>query len=77
MQAAYLVTMGYNYIGSQADINVWNPSPNVDLSDDFTTAQIWLKAGNGPEYFESVESGWMVSPLANTHRFQFQNNIYK
>lgn len=50
--------MGYNYIGAQADINVWNPK--VDLPDDFTTAQIWLKAGNGLD-FESVEAGWMVS----------------
>ncbi|KAI4316559.1 hypothetical protein L6164_024532 [Bauhinia variegata] len=57
--AAYLVTMGYNYIGAQADINVWNP--NVDLPDDYTTAQIWLKNGNG-NTFESVEAGWVVNP---------------
>ncbi|XP_061357134.1 protein neprosin-like [Gastrolobium bilobum] len=57
--AAYLVTMGYNYIGAEADINVWNP--NVDLPDDFTTAQIWLKAGSDVG-FESVEAGWMVNP---------------
>ncbi|RDX81667.1 hypothetical protein CR513_37624, partial [Mucuna pruriens] len=57
--AANLVTVGYNYIGAEADINVWNPK--VDLSDDFTTAQIWLKASNGPD-FESVEAGWMVNP---------------
>lgn len=50
--------MGYNYIGAQADINLWNP--HVDLPDDFTTAQMWLKAGGGPD-FESVESGWVVS----------------
>ena len=54
--------MGYNYIGAQADINVWNP--NVELTDDFTTAQIWLKAGNGP-LFESVEAGWVV--IANCY----------
>ncbi|RDX58062.1 hypothetical protein CR513_62648, partial [Mucuna pruriens] len=57
--SSYLVTMGYNYIGAQADINVWNPK--VDLPDDFTTAQIWLKNNNNPN-FESVESGWMVNP---------------
>ncbi|XP_027356576.1 uncharacterized protein LOC113865947 [Abrus precatorius] len=57
--AAYLVTMGYNYIGAEADINTW--TPKVDLPDDFTTAQIWLKANNGP-VFESVEAGWTVNP---------------
>ncbi|KAL2346523.1 hypothetical protein Fmac_000523 [Flemingia macrophylla] len=55
--SSYLVTLGYNYIGAQADINVWNPQ--VKMPDDFTTAQIWLKNSNNP-YFESVESGWMV-----------------
>ncbi|TKY74930.1 hypothetical protein E2542_SST03695 [Spatholobus suberectus] len=58
-KASYLVTMGYNYIGAQADINIWNPK--VDLPDDFTTAQIWLKNGNGAD-FESVEAGWTVNP---------------
>ncbi|XP_057428021.1 uncharacterized protein LOC130721273 [Lotus japonicus] len=57
---AYLETVGYNFIGAEADINVWNP--RVDLPDDFTTAQIWLKAGNGPQFFESVEAGWVVNP---------------
>ncbi|CAJ1973512.1 unnamed protein product [Sphenostylis stenocarpa] len=59
MQSAYLVTLGYNYIGAQADINVWNP--RVPEANEFTTAQIWLKNDNHP-YFESVESGWMVNP---------------
>ncbi|XP_031255684.1 uncharacterized protein LOC116113666 [Pistacia vera] len=54
-----LVTVGYNYLGAQGDINVWNP--NVDLEDDYTTAQIWLKGGPG-DRLESVESGWMVNP---------------
>ncbi|KAL1159397.1 hypothetical protein V6Z11_A08G290200 [Gossypium hirsutum] len=58
-QAATLVTVGYNYIGAKADINVWNP--NVESEDEFTTAQIWLKAGPG-DNFESLESGWMVNP---------------
>ncbi|XP_057440236.1 uncharacterized protein LOC130732142 [Lotus japonicus] len=57
---AFLVTVGYSYIGAEAEINVWNP--RVDLPDDFTTAQIWLKTGNGPQYFESIESGWQVNP---------------
>ncbi|XP_057440235.1 uncharacterized protein LOC130732141 [Lotus japonicus] len=57
--ASYLVTVGYHYIGAQADINIWNP--RVDLPEDFTTAQIWLKTGNGPN-FESVEAGWVVNP---------------
>ncbi|KAL3746829.1 hypothetical protein ACJRO7_015727 [Eucalyptus globulus] len=56
---AILLTAGYHYIGASGDINVWNP--NVDLPDDFTTAQIWLLAGPGNK-FESVESGWMVNP---------------
>ncbi|KAB2072104.1 hypothetical protein ERO13_A08G249100v2 [Gossypium hirsutum] len=59
IQAATLVTVGYNYIGAKADINVWNP--NVESEDEFTTAQIWLKAGPG-DNFESLESGWMVNP---------------
>nr|KJB27266.1 hypothetical protein B456_004G287900 [Gossypium raimondii] len=57
--AATLVTVGYNYIGAKADINVW--TPNVESEDEFTTAQIWLKAGPG-DNFESLESGWMVNP---------------
>ncbi|KAK8568560.1 hypothetical protein V6N13_106486 [Hibiscus sabdariffa] len=57
--AANLVTLGYNYIGAKADINVWNP--NVAAADEFTTAQIWLKAGPG-DNFESLETGWTVNP---------------
>ncbi|XP_061374897.1 protein neprosin-like [Gastrolobium bilobum] len=57
--AAYLEAMGQNFMGAEADINVWNP--NIDLPDDFTTAQIWLKARNGID-FESVEAGWVVNP---------------
>ncbi|KAE9603642.1 hypothetical protein Lal_00001604 [Lupinus albus] len=60
--AAYIATMGYNYIGAQADINVWNRNGCVKLPDDFTTAQIWLMTANGPHYFESIEAGWMVNP---------------
>ncbi|KAK7352521.1 hypothetical protein VNO80_17943 [Phaseolus coccineus] len=57
--SAYLLAVGYNYIGAQADINLWNPK--VAQTNEFTTAQIWLKNNNGP-YFESVESGWTVNP---------------
>ncbi|MBA0787326.1 hypothetical protein Gotri_024903 [Gossypium trilobum] len=57
--AATLVTVGYNYIGAKADINVW--TPNVEAQDEYTTAQIWLKAGPG-DNFESIESGWTVNP---------------
>ncbi|KAK7283213.1 hypothetical protein RIF29_12592 [Crotalaria pallida] len=60
LSAAYLETTGDGiYIGSETDINVWNPK--VNLPDDFTTAQMWLKAYNGPD-FESVEAGWTVNP---------------
>lgn len=65
-QAALLVTVGYNYIGAQGDINVWNPK--VDLPDDYTTAQIWLKGGPG-DNFESIEGGWVVSAFTkNKHK---------
>ncbi|TXG74297.1 hypothetical protein EZV62_002876 [Acer yangbiense] len=56
---AVLVTEGHYYTGAQGDINLWNPT--VDLPDDYTTAQIWLKAGYG-EIYESIEAGWMVNP---------------
>ncbi|XP_004501481.3 protein neprosin-like [Cicer arietinum] len=56
---AHLVAYGFNFIGAQASINVWNP--NVEREEDFTTAQMWLKTNNGPN-FESIESGWMVNP---------------
>lgn len=62
-QAAVLLTVGYNYIGAQANINVW--CPNVESTEDYTTAQIWLKGGPG-ENFESVESGWMVCKITKT-----------
>lgn len=59
-QTAILVTAGMNYIGASGDINTWNPK--VDLPNDFTASQIWLK--NGPsEKFESVEAGWAVRSI--------------
>ncbi|KAL5074616.1 hypothetical protein RYX36_013600 [Vicia faba] len=57
---AYLVAVGYNFIGGQANINVWNP--RVEKPEDFTTAQLWLKAANGDNNFESIEAGWIVNP---------------
>jgi len=60
MQDAHLVTLGFNYIGAEANINIWNP--NVEQPEDFTTAQMWLKTNNG-ENFGSIEAGWMVSDL--------------
>ncbi|XP_045802204.1 uncharacterized protein LOC123895758 [Trifolium pratense] len=56
---AYLQAYGYNFIGAEANINVWNP--RVDKPEDFTTAQLWLKATHG-DNLESVEAGWMVNP---------------
>ncbi|CAL5204835.1 unnamed protein product [Lathyrus oleraceus] len=57
---AYLMTYAHHFNGAQANINVWNP--RVDKPEDFTTAQMWLKAGYGRDNFESVESGWIVNP---------------
>ncbi|KAJ1430343.1 hypothetical protein SESBI_07834 [Sesbania bispinosa] len=46
---------------AEADINLWNP--RVDLPEDFTTAQLRLKAGgDSTTDFQSVETGWMVNP---------------
>ncbi|XP_045817240.1 uncharacterized protein LOC123910202 [Trifolium pratense] len=52
-------TSGSGYIGAQGDINTWNPK--VQLAGDSTTAQMWLKSGNGFD-FESIEAGWTVNP---------------
>ncbi|TXG61947.1 hypothetical protein EZV62_013310 [Acer yangbiense] len=57
--SAIMTTVGHNYVGAQGDINVRNPI--VDLLDDYTTGQIWLKAGPG-DNFESIEAGWAVNP---------------
>ncbi|RHN70430.1 putative neprosin [Medicago truncatula] len=66
MQDAHLATLGFNFIGAQANINVWNP--NVEQPEDFTTAQMWLKANNG-ENFASVEAGWMQDSYHTTGCF--------
>ncbi|KAI5442957.1 hypothetical protein KIW84_011843 [Lathyrus oleraceus] len=56
---AHLQTSGSNFIGADGNINIWNPK--IELDGDSSTAQIWLKAGNGLD-FESIEAGWMVNP---------------
>lgn len=73
-QAAVLLTVGYNYIGAQANINVW--CPKVESTEDYTTAQIWLKGGPG-DNFESVESGWMVCTTTQSmlHKTVNANNL--
>ncbi|XP_019057806.1 PREDICTED: uncharacterized protein LOC109116584 [Tarenaya hassleriana] len=54
---AFLLAVGYNYIGSQSHINVWNPKVE---SGDFSSGQIWMQNGPG-DAFESVEAGWVVN----------------
>ncbi|AED93505.2 AslB (DUF239) [Arabidopsis thaliana] len=56
---AVLMALGYNFIGAQSDINVWNP-PRVQASD-YSSAQIWLLGGLS-DTFESIEAGWAVNP---------------
>ncbi|CAN8221470.1 unnamed protein product [Cochlearia groenlandica] len=56
---AVLLAVGFNYIGAESDINVWNP-PGVE-DDDYSSAQIWLTEGE-TDMFESIEAGWMVNP---------------
>jgi hypothetical protein len=57
--AAILITLGSDYIGASAAINIW--SPYVELPEDFTSGQIWLKNGRN-NIFESLETGWIVHP---------------
>ncbi|XP_018482156.1 uncharacterized protein LOC108853209 isoform X1 [Raphanus sativus] len=56
---AILIALGYNYVGAQSDINVWNP-PGVQYND-YSSAQIWLLAGLSDQ-FETIEAGWVVNP---------------
>ncbi|XP_010493852.1 PREDICTED: uncharacterized protein LOC104771074 isoform X2 [Camelina sativa] len=56
---AVLIALGYNYLGAQSDINVWNP-PRVQASD-YSSSQIWLLGGLS-DAFESIEAGWAVNP---------------
>ncbi|KAL4302137.1 hypothetical protein GQ457_10G017640 [Hibiscus cannabinus] len=59
-QAAFIVTLGSNFIGAKGDINVWNPRLSSP-TQEFTTAQIWVKSSPA-QVFESLESGWAVFP---------------
>ncbi|XP_056863877.1 uncharacterized protein LOC108850237 [Raphanus sativus] len=56
---AILIAVGYNYVGAQSDINVWNP-PRVQYHD-YSSSQIWLIAGLSDQ-FETIEAGWVVNP---------------
>ncbi|CAN6858834.1 unnamed protein product [Brassica oleracea] len=49
-----------NYLGAQTNINVWNPS-GVQKGD-YSSAQMWLLAGDQSEMSEVIEAGWMVNP---------------
>ncbi|CAF1921010.1 unnamed protein product [Brassica napus] len=46
-----------NYLGAQTNINVWNPS-GVQKGD-YSSAQMWLLAGDQSEMSEVIEAGWM------------------
>ncbi|RVX17544.1 hypothetical protein CK203_003488 [Vitis vinifera] len=56
---AVLLSYEYQFLGASGAINVWKPT--VDLPDDYSSGQIWLKSGNLSNY-DSVESGWVVYP---------------
>ncbi|RID76650.1 hypothetical protein BRARA_B03613 [Brassica rapa] len=56
---AMIVALGFNYLGAQSDINIWNP-PGVQAGD-YSSAQISLIGGISNS-FESIEAGWMVNP---------------
>ncbi|ESQ32130.1 hypothetical protein EUTSA_v10005563mg [Eutrema salsugineum] len=56
---AILLALGFNYVGAQSDINVWNP-PRVQ-PHDYSSAQIWLLSGLSDK-LESIEAGWVVNP---------------
>ncbi|KAG2301322.1 hypothetical protein Bca52824_029973 [Brassica carinata] len=57
---AMFFAVGSNYLGAQSNINVWNP-PGVQKSD-YSSAQMWLLAGDQSEMSEIIEAGWMVNP---------------
>ncbi|WVZ20570.1 hypothetical protein V8G54_007892, partial [Vigna mungo] len=69
--STFLLTLGFNYIGAQADINVWNPK--VAQTNEFTRAEIWLKNNNG-SYFSSVEKGW-TEPNSGNWYLKVKNNM--
>ncbi|KAF3590223.1 hypothetical protein DY000_02026005 [Brassica cretica] len=51
-----------NYLGAQTNINVWNPS-GVQKGD-YSSAQMWLLAGDQSEMSEVIEAGWMSLELS-------------
>ncbi|XP_006289252.2 uncharacterized protein LOC17882439 [Capsella rubella] len=57
---AFIVALGFNFVGAKSDINVWSP-PRVQPSD-YSSAQTWLLGGVSSDKFESIEAGWMVNP---------------
>ncbi|KAL0847549.1 hypothetical protein Bca101_020795 [Brassica carinata] len=59
IQEAIIVALGFNFVGAQSDINIWNP-PGVQAGD-YSSAQISLLGGISNS-FESIEAGWMVNP---------------
>ncbi|CAH8362751.1 unnamed protein product [Eruca vesicaria subsp. sativa] len=55
---AIIVALGFNFLGAQSDINIWNPQ-GVQAGD-YSSTQIWLLGGVS-NTFESIEAGWMVN----------------
>nr|VDD26968.1 unnamed protein product [Brassica oleracea] len=53
-----------NYLGAQTNINVWNPS-GVQKGD-YSSAQMWLLAGDQSEMSEVIEAGWMKDAYRKT-----------
>ncbi|PKI67197.1 hypothetical protein CRG98_012446 [Punica granatum] len=39
------MTLGLNYIGASADVNIWSPSIDPDLHSDYSSDPIWLLGG--------------------------------
>ncbi|KAL0792391.1 hypothetical protein Bca101_063768 [Brassica carinata] len=61
---AMFFAVGSNYLGAQSNINVWNP-PGVQKSD-YSSAQMWLLAGDQSEMSEIIEAGWMKDAYRKT-----------
>ncbi|KAL0713938.1 hypothetical protein Bca4012_020916 [Brassica carinata] len=60
---AIIVALGFNFVGAQSDINIWNP-PGVQAGD-YSSAQISLLGGISNS-FESIEAGWMRDAYTKT-----------
>ncbi|KAG2301320.1 hypothetical protein Bca52824_029971 [Brassica carinata] len=59
---AIIVALGFNFVGAQSDINIWNP-PGVQAGD-YSSAQISLLGGISYS-FEINEAGWMDPQSGN------------